>query len=137
MTQSLRWMFVAALLALSACATMQTSGAARDAVLTEYGVAIRWSEFDDALRFVDPAVLAQQPLSDLERERLKQVQVTGYEVKNREVGADGSIVQTVEIRLINRNTQLERSIVDRQTWRPDPAGKGYWLTSGLPDFSTR
>lgn len=139
MTNPLRWILMAGLLALSGCAAnqLQTAGQLREAALTNYGVAIRWSEFDQALAFVDPAFLARQPLTDLERERLKQIQVTGYDVKTREAAADGSIVQTVEIRVINRNTQLERSFIDRQAWQAGPDGKSYWLTTGLPDFSAR
>jgi hypothetical protein len=106
-----------------------------DNVLSDYGAAIRWNEFDKALAFLDPEQQEQLALTDLERERFKQIQVTGYEVKNRENDADGNIIQTVEIRLVNRNTQIERSIIDHQTWRRDIAGKRYWLTSGLPDFN--
>ena len=53
------------------------------------------------------------------------------------MAADGSVEQTVEIRLVNRNTQIERSVIDHQRWRYDPATKRLWLTSGLPDFSQR
>ena len=108
-----------------------------DNILSDYGAAIRWNEFDKAIAFLDPELREKSPLSDLERERFKQIQVTGYEVKSREADADGNLVQTVEIRLINRNTQIERSFIDHQTWRRDVAGKRYWLTSGLPDFSAR
>ena len=106
-----------------------------DNLLADYAAAIRWNEFDKAVDFIDPAQRVAQPLTDLERERFKQLQVTGYEVKDRDAGADGSITQVVEIRLVNRNTQVERSFIDRQSWRFDPAAKRLWLTSGLPDFS--
>lgn len=132
-----RCLLSACLLVLVACEGMPTSGAARDNMLTDYGAAIRWNEFEKAQDYVDPAVRQQQPMSELETERLKQIQVTGYEVKTRDVGADGSIEQTVEIRVVNRNTQIERIVTDRQTWRRDVTGKRYWLLSGLPDFSAR
>ena len=132
-----RCLLSACLLVLVACEGMPTSGAARDNMLTDYGAAIRWNEFEKAQDYVDPAVRQQRPMSELETERLKQIQVTGYEVKTRDVGADGSIEQTVEIRVVNRNTQIERIVTDRQTWRRDATGKGYWLLSGLPDFSAR
>ena len=132
-----RCLLSACLLVLVACEGMPTSGAARDNMLTDYGAAIRWNEFEKAQDYVDPAVRQQQPMSELETERLKQIQVTGYEVKTRDISADGSIEQTVEIRVVNRNTQIERIVTDRQTWRRDATGKGYWLLSGLPDFSAR
>ena len=133
-----RYLLSACLLLLVACEGLPTTGAAaRDSMLSDYGAAIRWNEFEKAQDYIDPAIRQQQPMSDLETERLKQIQVTGYEVKTRDVAADGSIEQTVEIRVVNRNTQIERIVTDRQTWRRDAAGKQYWLVSGLPDFSAR
>ncbi len=125
------------LLGIAACSGAPSKMNPRDAALTEYAAALRWSEFDQALAFVDPETRLNQPMSDLERERLKQIQITGYEVKQREAGADGSITQRVEIRLISKNTQVERVVTDLQTWRWDAAGKRFWLTSGLPEFNAR
>ena len=132
----LSWLpVVLVVLALAGCPDTRRPNA--DTLLTDYGVAVRWSEFDKAQTYLDPAQRDAQPLTDLERERFKQIQVTGYEVKDRDVAADGSVEQTVEIRLVNRNTQIERSVIDHQRWRYDPATKRLWLTSGLPDFSQR
>jgi hypothetical protein len=117
-----------------------TAGSTRNAsanTIDDYGVAVRWSELEQAWQFVDPAVREQQPLTDLERERFKLIQITGYDVKNKTEAPDGGIDQTVEIRLINKNTQIERSVVDHQRWRWDAAGKHYWLVSGLPNLSAR
>ena len=135
MTRSLRALLFLLLstLLLVACGSAPSAMRPRDQALEDYGVAIRWSEFVEALEFVDPALREKQPLSDLERERFKQLQVTGYDVKNKKVGAGGDIEQTVEIRLISKNTQVERSIIDHQRWHWD--GKRYWLSSGLPDFT--
>ena len=133
-----RCLLIASLLLLASCDSIPARGtAARDNMLADYGAAIRWNEFEKAQAFIDPVVRQQQPMTGLESERLKQIQVTGYEVKTREVAEDGSIVQSVEIRVVNRNTQIERIVIDRQTWRTDASGKGYWLVSGLPDFSAQ
>jgi hypothetical protein len=43
----------------------------------------------------------------------------------------------VEIRLVNRNTQVERTLTDHQRWTYDPVAKRWWLVSGLPDFDAR
>lgn len=121
------------LLSLSGCAS--TSGdKAKQNALTEYGAAIRWSEFDRAQEFVDPFYREEHPITDLDRERYKLIQVSGYEVKHGSPTADG-MTQTVEIRVINKLTQTERTLTDRQVWRWDEAGKRLWLMSGLPDFS--
>ena len=129
---SIAWLV---LLAVTACSGAPSKLNPRDAALTEYGAALRWNEFDRALAFVDPEVRLSQPMTDLERERLKQIQVTGYEVKSSQPNEDGSISQVVEIRLISKNTQVERVLTDRQAWRWDAASKHFWLTSGLPDFN--
>ncbi len=121
------------LVLLSACAG--TGGdKVRQSALSEYGAAIRWGEFDRAQEFVDPIHRAEHPITDLDRERFKLIQVSGYEVKHASATADG-LQQTVEIRVINKLTQSERTLTDRQTWRWDEAGKRFWLMSGLPDFS--
>lgn len=109
----------------------------RDTSLSDYGNAIRWSEFEKAWQYIDPALRDEQALSDLELERFKQVQITGYDVKRAGPGADGMVEQTVEIRLVNRNTQIERSVIDHQRWRWDAQAKRYWLVSGLPDLTPR
>ena len=121
---------------LAACGG--TGGTKRTDAMTEYEAAVRWNEFDDAWAFVDPAVRAERPLSDLERERFRQIQVTGYSLRNRTITPDGlTLEQAVEIRLVNRHTQVERVITDHQSWKYDPEAKRWWLTSGLPNFDQR
>jgi hypothetical protein len=125
------------LLLLAGCPEGFSRKPTADSLLSDYAAAIRWNEFDKAVDFLDPALREAQPLTDLERERFKQVQVTGYEVKDRDTAADGGVTQVVEIRLVNRNTQVERTLIDHQQWRFDPLAKRLWLTSGLPDLSQR
>ena len=122
------------LLVLAACASQTVQRSPRDQTLYHYVSAVRWSDFDVALGFVDPAVLAARPLSDVEKERYKQFQVSGYEVKSGSEPAANLYEQVVEIRVINRNTQVEKVITDRQTWRWDAEAKRWWLTTGLPDL---
>lgn len=119
---------------VSGCGASSGGPKAKDDAITEYGAAVRWSEFDRALTFVDPTGPGGSSLTDLERERYKQLQVTGYEVKAQRTLPDGGVEQDVEIRVVNRNTQIERSVMDHQTWRYDAEGKRFWLVSGLPDF---
>lgn len=133
-----RWLRLFAcfvVLLLAACSSSPSRMNPRDIALTNYGVALRWSEFEQALGFVHPAVRAQAPLTELERERFKQIQVTGYDVKTRTLQPDGSILQTVEIRLISKHTQVERTVIDHQSWTWDPITEAYWLSSGMPDFN--
>jgi hypothetical protein len=111
------------------------SGKELQRTLYDYSSTVHWSEFDKAVQFLDPAWVAEHPVSDLDMARFKQIQVSGYDVRTTEIEPDGSYDQVVEIRLINVNTQTERMITDHQHWRWDDAAKHWWLTSGLPDVT--
>lgn len=123
-------------LLLAACAS-SGQRSPRDQMLYDYVSAVRWSDFDAAARFLDPELLAREPMTDLERERYRQFQVSGYEVKSASEPAEGEYEQVVEIRVVNRHTQVEKIITDRQRWRWDPEAKRWWLASGLPDLDER
>lgn len=101
---------------------------------TAYALSIRWGEFEDAWQFVDPAYRLAHPLSALELERYRQLQVSGY----RDLGSsrleDGSVVRSIELGAINRHTQVERTLRYQEHWRWDPEARRWWLQGGLPDF---
>ena len=119
---------------LAACGSVGHKRSPRDAMLYEYVSAVRWSDFDRAVGFVDPLTLASDPVDPIELERFKQFQVTGYDVRTSVEPAPGQYEQVVEIRMVNRHTQAEKFLVDRQRWRWDETGKRWWLVSGLPDL---
>lgn len=99
-----------------------------------YAAAIRWNDLDSAEQMIDPEYLAAHPQTELERARYEQVQVSGYsELRSGREGKD-RVVRDVEIRVINRNTQAERSVRVREVWRWDAEAKQWWLVSGLPDL---
>jgi len=118
-------------LLLAACGGMP---AKKVDTIGEYGAAVRWSEWERAWGYVDPA-MGGGSLPPSEAERLKAVKVSGYEVKLRQPAADGlSQRQVVEIRYIDQASQRELVVRDEQHWRTDDKGKHWWLTSGLPKF---
>ena len=43
-------------------------------------------------------------------------------------------MRDIQIGVINRHTQAERSVRYREQWRWDPEAKTWWVTSGLPDL---
>lgn len=132
---SLRLLAATLVLVLLAACASAGQRSPRDQVLYDYVSAVRWSDFDTAARFLDPQLLARDPLTDLERERYRQFQVSGYEVKSASEPAEGEYLQVVEIRLVNRHTQTEKVLTDRQRWRWDPEARRWWLASGLPDLA--
>lgn len=136
MDKTLRLPAFLLVLLLAACGSVGGKRTPLDQTLYDYVSAIRWSEFEQAEKFVDPERLRASSFGDLDRERYKQFQVAGYEVKSGHEPGDGQYEQVVEIRFVNRNTQVEKLVVDRQRWRWDPEAGRWWLASGLPDLGT-
>lgn len=103
-----------------------------DQTLDAYGAALRWGDFESALRYVDPKVLEANPPTALQLERYRQVRVSGYEASGAVPVGETEVRQRAVIGLINIHTQVERSIVDNQLWRYDPKLERWFLESGLP-----
>lgn len=117
------------------CATPTKKKDALDATLESYASTIRWGNFEDAVAFIDPAVLKEHPLTGLDLQRYQQVRVSGYNPQSPRPLGDKEIGQVVEVILINNNTQSVRSLIDRQRWRYDDKDKRWWLMTGLPDIT--
>lgn len=137
-TASLRFLAASLvlLLGLVACGGGPGARSPRDEVLYSYQGVIRWNDFDRAVGFIEPQALSEHPIDPLDLERMKQFQVTSYDVRTINEPVEGEMLQVVEIKVINKHTQVERTIIDHQQWRWDPATERWWLVSGLPDFTT-
>ncbi|HEY0501901.1 MAG TPA: hypothetical protein VGD42_00270 [Lysobacter sp.] len=97
--------------------------------------AIRWGDFEGALSLVDPAYRETHPTSDLELRRYEQVQITAYRERASTADKKGGVaMRDVEIGVVNRHTQAERTVRYREEWRWDEEDKTWWLTTGLPDL---
>ena len=99
-----------------------------------YAASIRWGEFENAWQAVDPAYRAEHPMTELEFERYKQVQISGYRDLSSRGGPDGTVERAVELRVINKHTMAERTERYVERWRWDPQAKRWWLVVGLPDL---
>ena len=122
---------------LAGCAVPNKKGDQLTSTLESYASTIRWGNFEDAVAFIDPAVLKEHPLTAIDLQRYHQVRVSGYsEQPTRPLGND-EVGQAVEIVLVNNNTQSVRSLIDRQRWRYDEKAKHWWLMTGLPDITQR
>jgi len=124
-----------ALLGLAGCASMGNEGNELDKAQYAWSGAIRWGDFEGAMNLMDPKLRDEHPPTSVELERYKQVQISAY----RDVGASsdfkgGTAVRDIEIGVINRHTQAERSVRYREQWRWDPEARTWWLTTGLPDL---
>lgn len=120
---------------LAGCATQQRSDSLTRTIST-YGSTLRWGDLQSAVQFIDPAIRAKHPVSQLDLARYKQVRVTEYDNGAGPVPTgDFDVQQTAQISVVNIHTQAERTVVDHQTWHYDQAAKRWWLTSGLPDIT--
>lgn len=124
----------------AACADMsmqhiQSKETILEETLKNYAATIRWGDMLQAQAFVDPAYRQAHPLSDLDMQRYRQVQVTTYNDQPAAPLNENEVAQTVEIGLVNVNTQGARSIVDHQVWKYDEKQKHWWLMTGLPDIT--
>lgn len=99
-----------------------------------YVAAMRWSDFEAAEGFIDPEHFRAHPLTEMQRERYKQLQVSSYRERGSSAAADGSIERRIEMGVINRNTQAERTLTLTERWRWDPQAKRWWQAAGLPDL---
>jgi hypothetical protein len=126
--------FLVALVAFAAgCASTPDRGSSLREAQYAWSAAIRWGDFEGAWSLVDPAYRAEHPLTSLELERFKQVQVSRY----HELGARASwdtASREIEIGVVNRNTLVQRDARYVEQWRYDAAADRWWITGGLPDF---
>lgn len=107
---------------------------ALEKTMKEFSSDIRWSDFEAAYAFVDPASKIEHPMTDLDRERFKQVEVSTYQVVSKAKEGD-AYDQQVRLELVNRNTQIPRSMTYHEHWRYDEPTKHWLLTTGLPDIT--
>lgn len=123
------------MLGLSTSALAKSRKKILEETLRTYAATIRWGSIEQAESFVDPAYRANHPLTALDLERYKQVRITYYNETAPVPVSDFEVRQTVEIGLVNVNSQEARSIIDRQVWKYDKEKKAWLLTTGLPDIT--
>ena len=102
--------------------------------LLQYETIVRWAQWDAAVDFISPEYQQLHPITRLELDRLRLFKVTQYIVRSSApVEAGKSIVQSVEIRMFNKNQAKERTIIDEQLWKYNEISERWQLHSGLPD----
>jgi len=102
--------------------------------LLQYETVVRWAQWDAASNYIAPEYLADNPITNLDLERLRLFRVTQYQVRSSAPVDEGDgLLQTVEIRMYNKNQARERSIIDEQYWKYNPETKRWLLHSDLPD----
>lgn len=136
MTRPARLFAIVLAALLAGCAS--GGGTQRDALdraQYAWSAAVRWNDFEGAVNLIDPDEREALAPTALQMERYKQVQISGY----RDVGTStdlkaGTSVRDIQIGVINRHTQSERTVRYSERWRWDPSARTWWNTSGLPDL---
>lgn len=96
-----------------------------------YESAVRWGYLENAFGFLHPDLREGQTLPV----NMGGLRVTSYDVIQPPViQPDGSATQIVIIDYLFEDTQVVKRLTDRQIWRWDETGGGWWLHSGLPQF---
>lgn len=131
-----RMLWVLGLLAVLAPAAAQSrlQRGKLQQVQDAYAASIRWGDFENAWQAVDPAYRAEHPMTELEFERYKQIQISGYRDLSTRGEPDGTVERAVELRVINKHTMAERTERYVERWRWDPEAKRWWLVVGMPDL---
>lgn len=133
---TLRWWLIFIVLLMAAGAVQGRGDERRlQSTLYDYAGTFRWGKIDQVLSFFDHAETAAKAPSTFELERWKQWRVVGYRAQPYALSKDGNAQQVVEIELSNINTQVTRTVIDRQRWRYERKSKIWLLTSGLPSLS--
>lgn len=109
-----------------------------DATLLKYEQMIRWSQWDAAATLISPEFLEENPISNLDMERLRLFRVTNYTLRSAAPIGDGNeFAQVVEISMFNKTQAREKTIIDQQVWRFDEETEVWMNHSGLPDVLQR
>ena len=122
---------------LSACAEMSTRNTQLDLTLIQYEKTLRWSGVEQTNQFrKEPIHFSSQQLA-----KFRKIKVTGYEIIQTSYRDNKlkqlQIIQLVEIRYVNEDTQVERKFNEQQIWEWDKDANRWWLVSPFPKISLR
>ena len=122
---------------LSACAEMSTRNTQLDLTLIQYEKALRWSGIEQINQYrKEPVHFTSQQLA-----KFKKIKVTGYDVIQTSYRDDKvkqlQVIQLVEVRYVNEDTQVERKFSEQQIWEWDKDTNRWWLVSPFPKISLR
>lgn len=122
------------LLILAGCASNNKLTRERQEAMDAWEQRVRWSAYQTLVDFIHPDYLAENPVSQLDVDRLEQFRTSEYRLRQVMLEPEGSGVERlVRIRLHHLHTARERVIDHREVWRYDEEREAWLLHSGLPD----
>ena len=134
---ALRVLALVALAALLAGCPVQNKQSMRQTeTLDRFEALVRWSQFDALVDFMHPDWLEENPVTQLDVDRLKQFQVSQYRVRHIVASEDETgIERLVALRMYHIHTARERTVEYVESWQWDEERERWMLWSGLPDVT--
>ena len=130
----LKWIAIMLVFLICGCASVQTGKKMTlfDDTARAYLRAIRWGDYETAYAFKNLRV-TDDKMPDFED--LRQIRVTGFNVKQTILSEDKStIVRIVDFQYYRMSNVTVKNLIDRQRWEYDAEANRWYLTSDLPDF---
>jgi len=123
------WVLLLAILT-SGCQSHVSRKAGIEAALRDFEATLRWQNISEAYRFLRPELQpAYLPPG------LNSMRVVGYDVLDRPVEVtENVVVQRAEIKYVNKDTQIMRTVMDEQVWESDDDGKTWMRANPMPAF---
>jgi hypothetical protein len=98
-----------------------------------YRHALIWSDYRTASAF-----LLAEEAQGIDFEKLKNIKVTGYEVKQVTVSDNKhNFAQLVEISYFKKDDMIFRTFNDEEVWEFDQTKDAWFLYSGFPEFDLK
>ena len=132
-----RLVLIGLVVLLTACAEMSTSNTQLDLTLIQYEKTLRWSGVEQTNQFrKEPINFSSRQLAMFEK-----IKVTGYDVIQTSYRDDKlkqlQVIQLVEVRFVNEDTQVEKKFNEQQIWEWDKDTSRWYLVSPFPNISLR
>ena len=132
-----RLVLIGLVIVLSACAEVSTRNTQLDLTLIQYEKALRWSGVEQTNQYrKEPINFSSQQLA-----MFKKIKVTGYDIIQTSYRDDKitqlQVIQLVEVRFVNEDTQVEKKFTDQQVWEWDKDSNRWWIVSPFPKISLR
>lgn len=123
-------------LLLTGCPNSRTDEKALENTLNTFASEFRWGEdIERVFAYFDPEQADKLRPKPLELERWKQYRVIGYREQPVAWTSKHSAAQRAELELVNRHTQITRTLRLVTLWRYDEEAERWYLDSPLPVLS--
>jgi hypothetical protein len=134
MSGTIRKLFLLFLVvAVGGCQTLQERQKQKslDRTLYQYQGTVRWGYLEQLYGFLQPELAKNAIVPN----NLENIRVTGYDLLRAPTQVDEhSLTQTVVIRYVFVDRQVEKQLVDRQLWEFDPEKESWSRANPIPDF---